>query len=82
MIKIYSTTWCPSCVLAKKFFNEINIEYEEINIEEINMSRQELSNLTGGSTVPQIIIHGESIGGYDNLIKLNTNGKLQKLLEK
>ena len=81
MIKIYSTSWCPSCVMAKKLFDEKNIKYQEINIEEIDMSREELEKLTGGSTVPQIVINGNSIGGFDNLINLNTNGQLDELIE-
>ena len=80
MIKIYSTTWCPSCVMAKKLLDEKNIIYEEINIEEIGMSRDDLNQLTGGSTVPQIVIKGKSIGGFENLVNLNTNGKLDKLI--
>ena len=80
MIKIYSTTWCPSCVMAKKLLDEKKIQYEEINIEEIEMSREELNKLTGGSTVPQIVINDKSIGGFNNLIKLNTSGKLDKLV--
>mgnify|MGYP001967833860 CR=1 FL=1 len=81
MIKIYSTNWCPSCNWAKKFLDDKNIKYEEINIEEINMSRKDLQSLTGGSTVPQIVIKGKSIGGYDDLLKLNNNGKLMKLIK-
>ena len=65
---------------AVKLLDDKNVKYEEINIEEINMSRQELQNITGGSTVPQIIINGKSIGGFDNLVTLNTNGKLNTLL--
>ena len=80
MIKIYSTTWCPSCVMAKKLLDEKNISYEEINIEEINMTRDDLNQLTGGSTVPQIVIKGESIGGFENLVDLNTKGLLDKLI--
>ena len=80
MIKIYSTGWCSSCVLAKKFLDEKKINYKEINIEDQNMSREDLKKITGGSTVPQIIINGKSIGGFENLVNLNTNGKLDKLI--
>tara|TARA_Y100001968_G_scaffold332607_1_gene391451 strand:+ start:3702 stop:3902 length:201 start_codon:yes stop_codon:yes gene_type:complete len=66
--------------MAKKLLNQKNIEYEEIDIEKIGMSRDELNELTGGSTVPQIIIDGKSIGGFDNLVKLNSNGTLDKLI--
>jgi glutaredoxin len=52
--------------------------YEEINIEEINMSRDDLVKITGGRTVPQIVIEGAPIGGFDALMKLNQNGKLDQ----
>ena len=77
MIKIYSTNWCPSCTWAKKLLDEKKINYEEINIEQINMSRNDLQSLTGGSTVPQIVINGKSIGGYDDLLKLVSENKLK-----
>jgi len=79
-ITIYSTTWCPSCVHAKKLLDSKNISYKEINIEEIDMSREELFEITGGSTVPQIVINGKSIGGFDNLLSLNQTDKLDKMI--
>ena len=82
IIKIYSTSWCQPCALAKKLLEELNYSYEEIDIEKEGISRQDLMKLTGGMTVPQIVIHGESIGGLDRLIELNQNGILKKLLEK
>ena len=36
--------------------------------------------LTGGMTVPQIIINGQSIGGFDKLMQLNQDGTLEKML--
>ena len=80
MIKIYSTSWCQPCAMAKKLLDSKNLEYEEINIEKNNISREDLHQLTGGRTVPQIIINGKSIGGFDDLILLNTNGKLDNLI--
>ena len=76
-IKIYSTSWCPSCDYAKRFFEEKDILYEEINIEKKGWSRDDLYNLTGGRTVPQIVINGKSIGGYEDLIKLDSEKKLE-----
>ena len=82
MVKIYSTTWCPSCVFAKRLLEEENIPFEEINIEEMGMSREDLGNLTGGMSVPQIVINNKSIGGYEDLLQLNQNGTLKELLNK
>ena len=67
--------------MAKTLLVEKGLSFEEINIEEKNMSRNELKKLTGGSTVPQIIINNNSIGGFDSLVRLNTRGKLEELLK-
>jgi|TARA_B110000881_G_C18090321_1_gene277906 GrxC family glutaredoxin len=80
MIKIYSTSWCPSCNAAKQLLTSKGMEYEEINIEEIDMSREQLAELTGGMSVPQIVINDTNIGGFDNLMMMNQSGKLEELL--
>ena len=80
MIKIYSTSWCPSCNAAKQLLTSKCMEYEEINIEEIDMSREQLAELTGGMSVPQIVINDTNIGGFDNLMMMNQSGKLEELL--
>jgi glutaredoxin 3 len=77
MIKIYTTTFCPSCSAAKRLIKERGFEYEEINIEHEGISREKLVELTGGRTVPQIIINGKPIGGYDNLLVLDQKGELK-----
>ena len=50
--------------------------YEDVDIEEIGWSRDDLFDITGGRTVPQIIIDEKPIGGYDDLLKLDQEGKL------
>ena len=82
MVIIYSTSWCPSCVSAKRLLESKNIAYKEINIEQENISREKLTEISGAGTVPQIIINNESIGGFDKLLQLDQSGKLNKLLNK
>ena len=79
-ITIYSTTWCPSCVSAKKLLDSKGLPYEEINIEEENMSREKLSEITGGHTVPQIVINKKTIGGFEHLMMFNQSGELDKII--
>ena len=79
-IIIYGTTWCPSCVSAKRFFDDKSLSYEEINIEEKNISREKLAELTGGHTVPQIVINEQCIGGFSELMTLNQSGRLEEIL--
>lgn len=80
MVIIYSAEWCGPCVYAKKLLNEKNIQYKEIDIEKNDISREDLEKMTGGSTVPQIIINDKCIGGFDQLLKLEQSGGLNKLL--
>jgi glutaredoxin len=62
--------------MAKRFLAEKGVEYSEVNIEELGMSRIDLQKMTGGTTVPQIIIDEKPIGGYDNLMALVQSGEL------
>jgi len=80
MITIYTTNWCPSCVAAKRFLQEQQLEFKEINIEEEEISRMDLNKLTGKYTVPQIIINKKCIGGYEQLMQLHQSNKLKILL--
>ena len=76
MIKIYSTSWCGPCKNVKRLLEERGLSYDEIDIEEIGWSRDDLYDLTGGRTVPQIVINEKPVGGYDDLLKLDHEGKL------
>ncbi len=75
-IIVYSTSWCQPCKLAKKLLQERGLDYQEIDIEEKGWSRENLFEITGGRTVPQIVINDDTIGGYDDLIRLDQEGKL------
>ncbi len=76
MLKIYTLANCPYCLAAKQFLNDRQQQFEEINIEKHNITREKLTELTGGHTVPQIVIDGKSIGGFDNLMALDQAGQL------
>ena len=77
MIKMYTMTICPYCSAAKRLLTERGFEYEEINIQHEGITREKLVELTGGRTVPQIIIDGKPIGGYDQLLVLDQKGELK-----
>ena len=81
MVKIYSTSWCAPCAAAKALLKSKGISFTEVDIEEQGMTRNDLADLTGGATVPQIIINDKCIGGYDNLMKLNQSGELDRMIE-
>ena len=64
-ITMYSTTWCPYCRVAKRFFEEHQIEYTEVNVEEDAAAAEYVMEVNGGNrTVPTIKIEG--VGVYTN----------------
>ena len=77
---MYTTTWCGYCVRAKVLLEDKGIEYEEINLDDDPQFRQKLLDLTGGWTVPQILIDGKPIGGYTELWRLDKSGRLAEQL--
>ena len=79
-VQMYTTTWCGYCVRAKALLESRGIEYDEINLDDSAHFRQKLLDLTGGWTVPQILIDGKPIGGYTELWRLDKSGQLAEEL--
>jgi glutaredoxin 3 len=77
---MYTTRWCGYCVRAKALLDSKRLVYEEINLDDDEHFRQTLHDLTGGWTVPQILIDGKPIGGYTELWRLDRAGTLDALL--
>jgi glutaredoxin 3 len=75
-IQMYTTRWCGYCVRAKALLDEKGLTYEEIHLDDDPHFRRRLFDLTGGWTVPQILIDGQPIGGYVELWRLDREGGL------
>jgi glutaredoxin 3 len=79
-IQLYTTRWCGFCVRAKALLDSKGLEYEEVNLDDDPQFRAKLLDLTGGWTVPQILIDGRPIGGYTELRRLEGEGRLEHLI--
>jgi glutaredoxin 3 len=79
-IQMYTTAWCGYCVRAKTLLAGKGLDYEEIRLDEAPDFRERLYDLTGGWTVPQILIDGKPIGGFTELWKLERSGELEERL--
>ena len=77
---MYTTRWCGYCVRAKSLLESKGLDFEEINVDDDPAFRQKLFDLTGGWTVPQILIDGDPIGGYTELWRLDREGGLDERL--
>ena len=80
-VEIYTKTTCPYCVRAKRLLDAKGVQYKEISVDFGGSERQEmLARANGRTTVPQIFIAGRHIGGCDDLMSLQYDGKLDEVL--
>ena len=80
-VTIYTTEPCGFCRVAKSLLHKRNIRYSEVNMAKDPIGRAELVRLTGMMTFPQVVIDGEPIGGYQELLHANKAGRLAGLAE-
>lgn len=80
-VQLYVTTGCPYCSLARNLLESLGVKYQEIDIQQENITRARLADLTGRFTVPQIVINGRPVGGYTDLYSLQQSGRLKVLLQ-
>ncbi len=81
-VTIYTKVYCPYCVRAKALLTQKGVEFEEFKIDEQPELRPQMIALAGGrTTVPQIFINGQHVGGCDDLHALDAQGQLDKLLQ-
>lgn len=79
-IEIYTTPWCGYCARAKGLLDTKGAAYNEMDVMEDDAKRTEMRERSKRSTVPQIFINGQHIGGSDELADLERAGKLDALL--
>ena len=80
-IEIYTAMACPFCTRAVKLLTSKNIAFEEIDVTLNSAKRQSMrSRANGRTSVPQIFINGDHIGGCNDLFALDQTGHLDKLL--
>lgn len=64
-VKIFTSATCPVCGMAKDLLNSMDIEYKEIKVDINPVSTIRLIAKTGKFTVPQTIINGKIISGFN-----------------
>jgi glutaredoxin 3 len=79
-VTVYTTDGCPLCVSAKTLLKRRNIAYSEINLARNPDGRAKLSERTGMFTFPQIVIDGQTIGGFQELLAADRAGRLKELV--
>lgn len=80
-VRMYTTPWCGFCAAARKLLDSKGIGFEDIDVSMDPELRQQMTKLSGGTTVPQIFIDGKPVGGYDEIAALESTGELDRMLD-
>jgi glutaredoxin 3 len=79
---MYTTQWCGYCAAARELLRSKGVEFEDIDVDADPALRAEMREKSGGTTVPQVFINDEPVGGYTDLAALEQQGKLDELLSR
>jgi glutaredoxin 3 len=80
-VTVYTTEPCGFCRVAKALLAKRGVPFEEINLAKSPEGRAQLVERTGMMTFPQVIIDGEPIGGYQELVAVDRDGRLAPLAD-
>ena len=80
VIEIYTQPYCPFCARAVQLLASKDVPFKEIDAPQGMLAREESIRRSGRSSVPQIFIDAQHIGGCDDLLALDRAGKLNPLL--
>ena len=80
-VTIYTKPYCPYCVRAVDLLERKGVAFTEIEAAFDPEKRQEMMQRSGRSTFPQIFVGERHIGGCDDMMALEREGKLDPLLQ-
>ena len=81
-IEIYTTQFCPFCIRAKQLLESKGVMYYDTDVTaRLNLRKAMTERAGGRSSVPQIFIDGQHIGGCNDLLALERSGQLDRLLQ-
>lgn len=65
MVVIYTTTWCGFCKMAKRYMDDLGVQYEEKDVESDPAAGTEAVQKSGQMGVPVIDVNGTIIVGFN-----------------
>lgn len=79
-VTIYTTMFCPYCIRARQLLKHKKIKFTELRVND-NKTRKEMERRSNRTSVPQIFIGDQHIGGYDDLAHINSTGELDRIMK-
>jgi glutaredoxin 3 len=80
-VTIYTTLWCPFCVRAKQLLSNKSVSFTEIAVDGDAPLRAKMAAMAGATSVPQIWIGDQHVGGCDELYGLERQQRLDSMLQ-
>jgi glutaredoxin 3 len=79
-VKLYGTRTCGWCLMAERLLRGKGVVFQHEDVSGNHARRRWLRERTGRSTVPQVFINDQPVGGYTDLAALESAGRLDALL--
>ena len=79
-VVLYGTRFCPYCIAARRLLKRKSVNFKDIGVDGNPKLRAEVMQRSGQRTVPQIWVGNTHVGGFDELQRMDQQGKLDKLL--
>ena len=79
-VEVYHKTWCPYSRAALALLDREGVAYEDIDVTTDPVREREMIERSGRTSVPQIFIGGEPVGGFDELKAFHARGGLHALV--
>jgi glutaredoxin 3 len=80
-VVMYTTGICPFCIMEKQIFDDMDVSYREIRVDQHPEKRHEMREMTGRRTVPQVFVGDRYVGGCDDTQDALRSGQLKDWLK-
>lgn len=81
-VLVYTSDFCEECGRALALLSRRGIPFDEVNLSAAPELCCSLREVTGGSSVPQVVVDGIAVGGYADLVALDRSGRLEPFRER
>ncbi|RLA30942.1 MAG: glutaredoxin 3 [Gammaproteobacteria bacterium] len=79
-ITMYASEYCSYCMAARMLLKKKGVDYDEVLVTDDPALREEMERRSNRTSVPQIFIADQAIGGFDELYELEESGELDRIL--
>lgn len=79
-VTVYGNNTCPYCGAVRMLLTKKGVDFDDVAVNADAEKSAEMQALSGESSVPQVFIGDDHVGGFDELYELDKSGKLDEML--